>query len=789
MTVTPVVAAITTLCASLALSGVIEGLRWWGYAGVAVTVVTAVGLGLRAARTPILLVGLAQMFALLCLLVALFTNEGVLGILPGPDSIAELGSVLQTSVEVVRTGVPPVPATQAVLCLVVIAIGLVAVLVDTLAVSAGTPAACGLVLLCVYAVPASLADEMLPWWAFVLGAMSFAALLAVDGAHRHQLWRNRPTVQGTNGGLGGPSALVASSVAVALVAGATFTWIGTVGQLPGGENGGGGGGLGLNPFTSLRGMLDRDGNVELFRVTGMDDDRARYLRAMTLPVYDQNGGWRRDNERELPRGVPADGDLPLPPGALPADPDDIAEIRIEPVNSRDYWAPVAGVPLALSELPDGMRYDADSGMVYGESRRTLPAYFEQADLSEPTPEQLASDGLFTASDQISSIYLRADGIRQSVVDLAQRLTAGKTSTYLKVRAILDYFATTNGFRYDTETRAGSDESALDDFLFRSKIGFCEQFASAMGILLRAAKIPSRIAMGYTAGYQNGDYRTITTKNAHAWPEVYFPSAGWTTFDPTPLSDGTSYNPPYASDTGVSGPEDDPENPSQTSQAPTAPSAPTGTPEDGETTEAGAGGNDQQQQSTALWVWAAIAALVLAAVVLTAAVAAARGRPRRRGMLLPVALLVWALVLVFGAALVAWWLAVLVVVLLIAATPGLVRARRRLSHRHDVHTNGPGAATSAWSELIAESRDRGIELSRTETVRTAARRIAREHSLDDGGRRALRTLVGEVERSWYGGQDHPDPNLAPAYDDLMDGIRRGSPLGWRAKLLPRSVLRR
>ena len=789
MTVTPVVAAVTTLCASLALSGVIEGLRWWGYAGVAVTVVTAVGLGLRAVRAPILLVGVAQMFALLCLLVALFTTEGVLGVLPGPDAVAELGSVLQNSVEVVRTGVPPVPATQAVLCLVVIAIGLVAVLVDTLAVSAGTPAACGLVLLCVYAVPASLADEMLPWWAFVLGALSFAALLAVDGAHRHQLWRNRPTVQGTNGGLGGPAALVGGSVAIALVAGATFTWIGTVGQLPGGENGGGEGGLGLNPFTSLRGMLDREGNVELFRVTGMEDDRARYLRAMTLPVYDENGGWRRDNERELPGGVEANGDLPLPPGVPPADRDDIIDLRIEPVNSKDYWAPVAGVPVGLSELPDDMRYDAESGMVYGESRRSLPVYFEQADVSEPSPEQLANDGDFTAADQVSSIYLRADGLPQSVVELAQRLTAGKPTTFAKVRAIKDYFATTNGFQYDTETGTGSDESALEDFLFRSKTGFCEQYASAMAILLRAAEIPSRVAMGYTAGYQNGNYRTITTQNAHAWVEVFFPSAGWVTFDPTPLSDGTTYNPPYASDTGPTGPEDDPENTSQTSEAPTAPSAPTGTPEDEETTEAGAGGNDQQQQSTALWVWVAIATLVLAAVVLTAAVVTARGKPRRRGMLLPFALLAWALALVFCAALVAWWLAVLVVVLLVAATPGLVRERRRLSHRHDVHTNGPGAATAAWQELIAESRDRGIEVSRTETVRTAARRMAKEHSLDDGGRRALRTVVGEVERSWYGGHDHADPTLAPAYDDLMNGIRRGSPLGWRGKVLPRSVLRR
>ena len=50
--------------------------------------------------------------------------------------------------------------------------GLVAVLVDTLAVAASSPAATGLVLLCVYAVPASLSDSMLPWWTFVVAHTS-----------------------------------------------------------------------------------------------------------------------------------------------------------------------------------------------------------------------------------------------------------------------------------------------------------------------------------------------------------------------------------------------------------------------------------------------------------------------------------------------------------------------------------------------------------------------------------------------------------------------------------------
>jgi hypothetical protein len=220
-----------------------------------------------------------------------------------------------------------------------------------------------------------------------------------------------------------------------------------------------------------------------------------------------------------------------------------------------------------------------------------------------------------------------------------------------------------------------------------------------------------------------------------------------------------------------------------------PSAPASTSQNDDQTQAGGGTAGQQNEGSGTWLAITIAVLALGALLLSGGVAANRRRPRRRGTLLPLAVVAWGLVLVFAAALISWWLAVLVVVLMLAAAPGLVRERRRLTHRHDVHRGGPAAASSAWSELIAESRDRGIEVGSTETVRTAARRMAREHSLDEGGKRALRTVVSEVERAWYGGRDQPDPTLAPAFDDLMDGIRRNSPLGLKAKILPRSVLRR
>ena len=73
------------------------------------------------------------------------------------------------------------PADPPVQCLVALGLGLVATLLDVVALAAGSAAVSGLVLLCVFAVPASLSTAMLPWWSFTAGAVGFALLLAVGG--------------------------------------------------------------------------------------------------------------------------------------------------------------------------------------------------------------------------------------------------------------------------------------------------------------------------------------------------------------------------------------------------------------------------------------------------------------------------------------------------------------------------------------------------------------------------------------------------------------------------------
>ena len=66
----------------------------------------------------------------------------------------------------------------------------------------------------------------------------------------------------------------------------------------------------------------------------------------------------------------------------------------------------------------------------------------------------------------------------------------------------------------------------------------------MGVMLRVAGIPSRVAIGFTPGVQVNDYLSISTQDAHAWVEAYFGGKGWVTFDPTPLSDGRGITPSY-----------------------------------------------------------------------------------------------------------------------------------------------------------------------------------------------------------------------------------------------------
>jgi len=90
-----------------------------------------------------------------------------------------------------------------------------------------------------------------------------------------------------------------------------------------------------------------------------------------------------------------------------------------------------------------------------------------------------------------------------------------------------------GFSY-TLTPPPLGRNSVDDFLFSTRQGFCEHYASAFTFLMRAAGIPARVVTGYQGGYWNamGHYLLIRQSDAHAWSEVWIAGRGWVRVDPT-----------------------------------------------------------------------------------------------------------------------------------------------------------------------------------------------------------------------------------------------------------------
>ena len=784
----PVAAGFATLCASTSLTGVVGGASWLGYVAVSVVLVGCTGLALRSVRTPIPLVGLAQLVVLLLLVTGVFTGSGVLAIFPGPAAFGELDGVLTAAFDQIRSGLPPVAPTPPILCLVTIAIGMVAVLVDTLAVAASAPAATGLVLLCVYAVPASLSDTMLPWWTFLLGATAFAGLLAVDGNHRHRRWRNRdaPGLGTGPATASAPVAVVAIALVCGLITGSVFTAVGTVGRLPGSGHSGtgsGSGGLGVNPFTSLRGMLDQGTTVDLFRVQGLGNDK-RLLRAFTLDTYRPNQGWSLP-DGPMPAGYPANQTLPAVPGDNGTA--DSRRIQIEPVNWVDVWLPVYGALRGLEGVPPGWYYDPDSGAVFSERKQHVQPYTELASLAEPTQQQLEAAPQAGQRD-ISAAYRQINGVDPRVIALTRQLTSGAPTTFDKATAIWRYFTAENGFTYDTQTAAATDSDALADFLLNGKRGFCEQFASAMAVMLRVLGIPSRVAVGFTTGYADGNDRMITSQDAHAWVEVYFgEDLGWVSFDPTPRSDGRGYVPSYLQ-SGSSSSDPSSERDQEVPSVSTTQLAPTGAP----STEPGANGDQAGRQAAPAgaapgWTgWIALV-IVLAAIAMTVG---AFFLKRLASWLPLAAAAAWLLAVVLSAWLVHWSLALILLVLACGVpAPAVLREIHRRRRWRVITSHEAGAADAAWAELRDECADRGVPIPPTDTVRVAAQKVAHDHHLDQTGQDHLRTVVGVVERSWYGEQAGDDPRFASAFEGVRESLRRNAPMSWRGRLFPRSIFRR
>src|SRR6266849_220848 len=140
------------------------------------------------------------------------------------------------------------------------------------------------------------------------------------------------------------------------------------------------------------------------------------------------------------------------------------------------------------------------------------------------------------SQEIREDYLALpSALDARIPELARQITARANNPFDKATYVERFLR--SGFGYTLKLTGKPGEDPLANFLFVTRAGHCEYFASAMAIMLRSVEIPTREVNGFLPGEYNdlaGDY-IVRASDAHSWVEVYFPGNGWVTFDPTPAA--------------------------------------------------------------------------------------------------------------------------------------------------------------------------------------------------------------------------------------------------------------
>lgn len=195
-------------------------------------------------------------------------------------------------------------------------------------------------------------------------------------------------------------------------------------------------------------------------------------------------------------------------------------VILEPSNRQ--WAYVLDVPMGWD---DSLRIGSDFRLISTSIARQRMAYRVQSDLDARMEPELPV--------LRRGLELRLpDDVNPRTRALAREWRAQAGSDRAFVERVLGWFRE-EAFVYTlTPPLLGRD--SVDDFLFETRRGFCEHYASAFSFLARAAGIPARVVVGYQGGERSpyDTYLLVHEFDAHAWSEVWLPGAGWTRVDPT-----------------------------------------------------------------------------------------------------------------------------------------------------------------------------------------------------------------------------------------------------------------
>ncbi|QKG26641.1 transglutaminase TgpA family protein [Actinomadura verrucosospora] len=789
-----VVAGAATLACSVGLYPLFASGKWFWTGVAAVLAVMCGALVSRRLRLPAVLdplCGLAML--LLYLTVAYSRGEAWLGFVPSPGSLSHLADLAGDGWHAANRYAAPVPLVSGIGLLVAAGVGVVAALVDLLAVRLRRAAPAGLPLLAMYSVPAAVRQDGVGWLAFGIGALGFLGLLMADAREQVGGWGRAVTVHRRGGELplagaeppsgqrvepdGGRRAASGRRIAAGSVAIAVLLPMAIPGVHPRGVFGlGGGGGAGQgtqtvttpDPLVSLKRELTRlDDSIVLTYRTD-DPDGPDYLRLYALDRFDGDR-WTYSRLSSSAADRLSGRTLPPPPGLSIAPVHEVTTRVTVSGGVRDMtFLPVPYAPSQVSIKGD-WRVHRQSLMIYSlNDSAGGRSYTVRSLRADPTAADLSAAVGYPA-DVVAHYTTVPKNIPPQIRTLAQNVTAGASSARAQAVKLQRWFTLTGGFTYDLSTPAPQHGNDLVDFLLRSKRGYCEQFAASMALMARILGIPSRVAMGYTAGTQTqpGTW-VVRSRDAHAWPELYFEGSGWVRFEPTPAGaagQGTAVTPAYSQPTGAGGgrPGDDAlPSPSATSGPDRSSASPQAAPHRNDTgPQGGLTEQDAGNGGTAAAPWIAGGVLVL---LLLAVPMALRALTRRRR---------WAS---------------------LAARPrdrGEDPGRDGRGGAPGGGSDDDGAAHAAWREMRADALDHGLEWRPSDSPRAAARRLGELLELDAVPAEALGRIARAEELARYARTRAAEPperlraDVRTVRAAFAASVGRGA--RWRARVFPPSAM--
>lgn len=231
--------------------------------------------------------------------------------------------------------------------------------------------------------------------------------------------------------------------------------------------------------------------------------------------------------RTWTNGRPQTARLPGPPyllGAVEGRPGTPRNDEVHLLDgSGQVWAP--GTPVLLDGLPV-LTTDRVAGLRTGAGA----AEYEVTSVP-PVDDPAVLRAAVGPGDPGPRWRQLPAGLPERVSALGRQLTAGAATRADAVRAVEDWLRASATYRLDSPVpRPGED--AVDRFLFVDRTGFCEQFAAAEVVLLRAGGIPARFVTGVAYGVPDGPDRLYRERDLHAWVEVSYEGLGWQPSDPT-----------------------------------------------------------------------------------------------------------------------------------------------------------------------------------------------------------------------------------------------------------------